>query len=380
MSIMLTRRDDAKMKSLNKAFFLFLLSTLPFATSSQSARQERSKDDPVLGDRIAEGVVFAARLWLRGTVVRSGDASGALVSVSLADLSRRDDFDSGVLGMKTIGGDLWVLRQPPSSKMEWILSVLRNEAFEDRAHFVSQDIDLPIALFNSGGTPAVLSHTSIRTLSEDGRWSSVRLEGQLRRGVQIQVASPVNGNSAYVGINMGEWGGGLQRVDLKTGKVSSIERRDTKDLCGGPLNSDCDPVTGVIPDLQNKDCVLVAIGLVHFLSHGRILRVCDTKVSVVFEHSEKKEINGKSLEVSAAFYGLASTDGGFWAITPGALYRFAVDGNTQVRYPLPKMKPVSGVYMNRDLPGVIVVRTDVNWAVSLSGYTPLIVPLDEPKP
>jgi hypothetical protein len=321
-------------------------------------------------------------LWLRGTTAhaRAADGSGALISFSLIDLSRRDHFDSGVLGIETIGTDLWVLRQSPSSKMEWIVSALRNDSFEDRARFATSDTDKPLALFNSGGTPAVLSQKSIRVLSDGGGWELINIQGTLRQGVQTEVASPAIGNSVYVGTNIGEWGGGLQRVDLKTGAVVSVERRDTKELCDGPLNSDCDPVTGVIPDPRTNDCVLVAIGLVHFLSHGRILRVCGDQVSVVFEHSRTEEVNTRKLEESDAFYGLASADGGFWAVTPGALYRFGADGKTHVQYPFPKLHPESGVYMNRDLPGAIVIRTDVNWAVSVSGYTPLVVALDQPKP
>jgi hypothetical protein len=77
---------------------------------------------------------------------------------------------------------------------------------------------------------------------------------------------------------------------------------------------------------------------------------------------------------------------GLWAMLEsaffeqcGALYRFSVV-NTQARYPLPKLEPGSGVYMNRDLPGIIVIRTDANWAVSLSRYTRLIVALKQSKP
>ncbi len=289
-------------------------------------------------------------------------------------------IDTGVLDIKRIGTDLWVLRQSESSKQEYMLSVVKNGSLEDLGHFASSDEDEPITVINSGGTPAVLSEKSIHVFSQGGSWSSTRLKGQLRMGAQIAVATTSLGSSAYIGINRGEWGGGLQRIDLRTGEVASVERRDTKDMCGGPLNSDCDPVTGVIPDPQNEGCVLAAIGLVHFLSHGRILRVCGEQVSVIFENSETSEDNGRNLKVTEAFYGLASADKGFCAITPGSLYRFGADGNKQGRYPLPKLEPVSGVYMNRDLPGLIVVRTDVNWAVSLSGYTPLIVALDQQKP
>jgi hypothetical protein len=181
-----------------------------------------------------------------------------------------------------------------------------------------------------------------------------------------------------VGFNTGEWGGGLQRVDLRTGVVSNVERRDTKELCAGPLNSACDPVTGVLPDPQNKDCILAAVGLVHMLEHGRILRVCGQEVSLVFEKSYKVDgFKGDKWEMTEAFFGLVpAADGGFWGITSEALYHFGGDGTTKQEYALPELKPVSGIYLSRELPGVVVVRTDANWAVSVSGYTPLLIPLE----
>ena len=35
-------------------------------------------------------------------------------------------------------------------------------------------------------------------------------------------------------------------------------------------------------------------------------------------------------------------------------------------------------FLSKALPQVIVVQTDVNWAVSTSGYTPLFVPVEAP--
>jgi hypothetical protein len=78
-----------------------------------------------------------------------------------------------------------------------------------------------------------------------------------------------------------------------------------------------------------------------------------------------------------AFYGLApSVDGGFWGITYRSLYLFDAAGNKNQEYTLPKLDSVSGIHLSRALPGVIVLQTDVNWAVSTSGYTPLVVPLE----
>jgi hypothetical protein len=138
----------------------------------------------------------------------------------------------------------------------------------------------------------------------------------------------------------------------------------------------------VIPDPQKKDCILAAVGLVHMLEHGRILRVCGRDVSLVFEKTYNMEnFKGEKWEMSEAFFGLVpAVDGGFWGITSEALYIFAADGAKKQEYALPKLKPVSGIYLSRELPGVIVVRTDANWAVSVSGYTPLLIPLEGVQP
>jgi len=116
------------------------------------------------------------------------------------------------------------------------------------------------------------------------------------------------------------------------------------------------------------------------MSEGRILRVCGEKVTLVSENPVSGPTDDK-WKMTESIYGLApATNGGFWAITYRALFRFGADGSREKEYPLPKLKSVSGVYLSRDIPGAIVVRTDVNWAVSTSGYTPLIIPVEGSQP
>lgn len=351
--------------------------------SAQPRPQPQPKSDPVLGERIAEGVVLDGRLWLRGTLGKNslGDRSGGLVSFGTADQSRQVHFEKGVIALGKDGHDLWVLRQSSSNQRRFIVSVWRNRSFEDVGDFKSSDRDVPLALLNNSGIITVLTEETIRVFSTGRGWSSVPLKGKLRLGVQMAIASPAGGGSAYLGINKGEWGGGLQKVDLQTGEITNIERRDGKGLCDGPLNSDCDPVTGVIPDPQTKECVLASIGLVHlFTSKGRILRVCGEKVTVISEKAVITE-KGDNQKMTEAFFGLApAADRGYWAITWRALYRFDADGNQKGDYPLPKLRPVSGIYLSNELPGAVVVRTDVNWSVSTSGYTPLVIPLESSRP
>src|SRR5229473_2868079 len=251
------------------AALLLSLSFLALIADPQSPDTQAAKGDPTLGERIAGGIVFEGKLWLRGII------------------GSRKDF----------------------------------------ARFSSSEKDEPLALVNSVSDSVVLSMQSIRIFSVDKHtWRQIKLKGKLRGGFQETADSPPSGDSVYVGFNTGEWGGGLQRVDLRTGVISDVERRDTKELCAGPLNSACDPVTGVIPDPQNKDCILAAVGLVHMLSHGRILRVCGKDVSLVFEKSFKVDGFKGEWEMIEAFFGLVpAVDGGFWAITSEALYHFGAE-------------------------------------------------------
>jgi hypothetical protein len=305
------------------------------------------------------------------------DTSGGLVSLSLADESRQAHFETGVIDVERSAADLWVLRRSSAGDQQLVVSAWRAGTFDDLADLTPPEKEAPIALLNLKGDPCILTQRSVHIFSRERRmWTEVTLTGELRRGVQV-AAIPRTASGIYVGINRGEWGGGLQHVDISTGKVTNIERRDSSKLCAGPLNSDCDPVTGVIRDALHQGCVLVGVGLLHFVSHGRVLRVCGEQVTVVAQREYvAPDAKRKSTE---AFFGVASApDGEYWGVTWKALYRFKSDGSLAHAYAFPKVRLVSGVYLSREIPGAIVVLTDLNWAVSVSGYTPLVVPLDEP--
>ena len=364
---------------------LSLLCTLLFGADGHSAPPQRpTGGDPVLGQRIAKGIVFDGSLWVLGTMPTPRDASGGLVSFRLIDNTRVVHFKGGVLDILRADQELWILRKG-SEDRQFVVAAWRGNRFEDLTEFHLSAHDAPLALLRSAGSPAVLSEETVHYLAKDNTWHVGQLNGKLRSGVGVSVASPQEGDGVYVGFNVGEWGGGLQQVDLRTGTVADVERRDTKNLCDGPLNRECDPVTGVIPDPQNRECVLASVGLVHLgMSNGRILRICNSRVTLVSEiliPEDKKTPSNTKWGRTEAFYGLApSADGGFWGITYRALYLFDSAGNKKQEYPLPKLESVSGIHLSKALPQVIVLQTDVNWAVSTSGYTPLVIPLESLAP
>jgi hypothetical protein len=339
-----------------------------------SAAPRKTAKDPVVGDRISKAIVFEGELWLRGGDIGSGSG---LISLNVSDASKRVRYKNGVVDIEKAGGELWVLRYVSTDKKILTVSIWSKDDSRDLPEFEALEEDAPICLLSAAGAPVVLSRQGLRTFSTQlNRWQKIHLNGELRGGVQVAAASPKKGDSIYLGFNRGEWGGGLQRVNLSTGAVTNVERRDTKELCAGPLNSDCDPVTGVVADAEHSECVLISIGLVHLgFSHGRILRVCGDEVSEVWEKMARGGWDNQNIH--EAVFGLASLpDGRIWAITWRALYLISADGKEQRDFELPKLKKVAGIYLNTDLPGVIVLRTDVNWAVSTSGYTPLLAPLE----
>ena len=183
----------------------------------------------------------------------------------------------------------------------------------------------------------------------------------------------------FLGVNEGEWGGGLWRIDRKTGEVASIERYATGSLCGGPLNSDCDPVNGIAFEPWKPDCIAATVGLVHFTPHGRIVEVCGEDVRrLYYKPYEKQRFDGpkKAGEEpfeTVAFFGLTSEDGELWAAGIEGIYRINSSGVTQFA-PLPKFKRIGGVDVSFDLPHFVVVLTSIAARRSVSTATPMIVP------
>lgn len=83
----------------------------------------------------------------------------------------------------------------------------------------------------------------------------------------------------FVGFNAGEWGGGLRRIDRATGKVVTVERNASGELCGGPLNTSCDPVHAIADEPWKSGCVVAAVGLSHLgLISGGLVEVCGNAI------------------------------------------------------------------------------------------------------
>jgi hypothetical protein len=184
----------------------------------------------------------------------------------------------------------------------------------------------------------------------------------------------------YVGLNAGEWGGGLQRYPLTGGAVQAIDGSDSEELCGGILNTSCDPVTGLAPDPKQPDCILATIGLVHFRPRGSIARICGGKPAIAYAKPYTLEtgwrFDPEKIEKSfssVAFYSLNSSKRSTWAIGSDGIYNFGDDA-------VPAFKPFPRVYrlpsngIDWSNPEFVLLITNKNQRHSISGNSLIMVP------
>jgi hypothetical protein len=242
---------------------------------------------------------------------------------------------------------------------------------------VSTEGDRLVAVSHVDGTVTLLTRRRIIEIVGDRQTATALLQPLRTRPVASVYIAPA---SIFIGFNAGEWGGGLQRIDRKTGEVLAIERNTSGELCGGPLNTECDPVNDIAAEPWKPECIAVAVGLVHFAPHGRIVEVCGDIVRRLYVKPYGKQPPGNEVTrkydepfSTVAFFGLSRRAGTLWAIGIDGIYQIGPEGVTQSA-PLPRFKQIDGLSVSFDLPDVVVVLTDINRRLSISGSVPILVP------
>lgn len=187
-----------------------------------------------------------------------------------------------------------------------------------------------------------------------------------------------DGDRLYLGIYAGEWGGGLRAIDRMTGKVIPIDKR-SGDLCGGPLNGDCDPVNGIASMPGKPGCLLASIGLVHMLAHGRLTEICGKQIRTFhylpYSLEPNPRIDPAAPEPGSTvpFYAILGVPDGLWVVSEGALHQIGRDGHIATRS-IPDFVERGGIHVSFDVPGIILVRSAITARVSLGGGMVLLVP------
>lgn len=235
--------------------------------------------------------------------------------------------------------------------------------------------DLLLAIDCSRDETTLLTSRRLVT-STGGKQTDVDLTDDFgARGVTSVTMAP---DQVYVGLNKGEWGGELRRIDRRTGKVTIIESNESGGLCGGPLNTDCDPVNGIVVVPWKPGCYAAAIGMVHMRPHGRIVEICGDRVRAIFsksyERTEHVEDSTRRVPFgTVAFFGLARVGDALWAAGIDGVYRIKGDADFG-SMPLPEFKTIGNVDVSFDLPEAILVISSVNRRLSVGGSVPLLVP------
>jgi hypothetical protein len=313
--------------------------------------------DPVLGARLVEGVATADRLWLRS-------ASGAVVAFDRSNGERRVMVEHGAADLLRDSGQTVVLQSDMRTPKRFSV----RDPDVDRSLTPALRADA-LGLLRVGTDWVVVTRGALYR-SDGGRWRRQAIEGFGRHFGVITMASTPDG-AIYIGFNQGEWGGGLWRIAPGASKLTEVRKVDD-DPCNGPLAFECDPVTGLVPDVDHDGCLMASIGLSHMLSHGRIMRVCGDQATLVFSRDlEGPPGSFESFSHSTwPLFGLAATPDGWLAVTPG---KVLVSSGGEVKVSeMPKVEPFAGIQVAQ-VGQVLILPTDVNWGMSLSGYTPMLV-------
>ncbi|MEP7006740.1 MAG: hypothetical protein ABI810_12215 [Sphingomonas bacterium] len=348
--------------------FALALVMLPGATLPLSADAQIEPVRPGQESFITQAVFADGRLWVLAD-------SGKLNSVAPdGDRWAPETLPEPVHALCVLDGQIIAATGPRKDSTTWTLR-RRSGSKWDVFAAVSTRSDYLIALSCAQGRITLLTQRRLITVTGD-RQASATLTEPIRGGVMS--ATYATGGSLYLGIDAGEWGGGLKRIDRLTGRVTTLARNAEGGLCDGPLNTACDPVNAIVPEPWKPDCLLVSVGLVHMVSHGRLVEVCGSRIERLYfkpcdsgfpDRSGKKRNEPFS---TVAFYSATVRDGAAWIAGLDGLYRMTgPDKVTMQAYP--PFRAIGGVRVSFGHPDFILVRTDVNARVSLGGGAPMIV-------
>jgi len=233
-----------------------------------------------------------------------------------------------------------------------------------------------ITIVSASDPVTVLTPEALYT--ERGRsWQRRQLVPALDlHSVQRSVAVTPDG-SVIIGTNVGEWGGTLWRV-----RGGLAGDRSQPVATARIARSYGLPVTSVVQDPERSACVIASMGLLHMLERGGIIRVCGDSATALFEQPCPRAAGIDTVEYPRlaqscrlAVFAIAPSHGDFWAATSRELVRFH-GHEVAERMPMPSFKIVGGIPLAVANPALVIVRTNINWSVSLSGPTPLV--LSEP--
>lgn len=314
---------------------------------------------------IVQAVHSLGYLWARTVTalhVFESDGCSAVFSMSnVLALCKRADGSVAILR----GGD----REPGD-----LTALIWSGAWRQVGQFVVEAGHRPLGLLELEGELVAVCPQALHR--ERRGWRPLSLSGAIDRAPKTHVAAPRAGGSIYVGVNRGEWGGGLFRIDPDSGAIAPVRGSERgADRPASPsehLDPERDAITGIAADPEHSGSVLIAVGLRHFFTErGRIARVAGDTISTV--PTEVLPWTGGG-EHGEAFFGIQAAGDGFWAVSTRAVYRF--QGNDRARWPLPAPRQVGNLLISDALPGALLLWTYANRSHAVTGACPLVVPTE----
>ncbi|MBP2161266.1 MULTISPECIES: hypothetical protein [Asticcacaulis] len=305
------------------------------------------------------------RLWLLSD-------AGRLSSLAETDSTPRSETaPEAVRDMCVSDGRLLALTATGKKPAAWTLRRHGADGWTTQAAIDARGEHV-ISLICGNGNALILTTKRLITLGADAV-SEVALDGELDWGLATTL---ITADTVYAGFNKGEWGGGLRAIDRRTGKIRLIENEDGE-LCGGLLNTECDPVNGLAAVPWRPDCVAAAIGLVHMMAHGRIATVCGASIKTLYskpfgDKSPNPDLKPEDAYMTVPFFGLTAVGDRLLAVGGDGLYTIGETGAPEFEA-MPAFKKAGPFRISFARPGVVLVLTTVNQRHSVSGATPMLV-------
>lgn len=301
---------------------------------------------------------------------------GVLSSIEpSADERVREITPSKVLDICALAGRVALVAVDEKGGALWPMYIHRIDGAWAKFASVRQEGDRVVGLTCGTNDGELLTNKRLILLRQDevGLPSliPVPLRGALRGGLITSIHSEPN--ALWTGIDAGEWGGGLMRVDISTGQVTAVEKNTSGALCGGPLNSACDPVNGIEDEPWSPGCLVVSIGLEHMLDRGRLVEVCPAGIRTLSELPLGAEVGRDGTPLNTVpFFGIVRAGNTLWVGGADGLYQITKDGAVRDGA-FPAFKGVGGVFVNFDNPQFVLVLTQINSRAAISGRTPMLV-------
>jgi hypothetical protein len=220
--------------------------------------------------------------------------------------------------------------------------------------------EMGIGLACRGKAPVLLTNRRVTVLGK----APQQLRGELPHGFRHVLYR--DGPSLLVGSNQGEWGGGLARISLASGEVEAIDGVDA-------------PVQDIAAAPNKPECVVVAIGLVHFFPSGRLTELCGNRARRLFAAPYKllpvsrPTKPGSDPYPGVAFFALAPVKGGLLAIGIDGARRITAEGADEPE-PLPQAIERGGEHIVEASSEYWLVMSGINGRGSVGGGMPIVVP------